>query len=118
MWPACSSFSTTRATRPGVGSAFSENQTVEMDAELFEVVAAVGQLFVQRMRVNVRPVLAEQRLGVGDQRVEVQLALLVLGFVVGAGRIQAGRGSSQYFGGLAYIFVAMRQLQLRAMPRT
>ena len=41
-----------------------------------EVVAAVGQLFGQGMLVHISPIAAEQLLGAGDQRIEMQFALL------------------------------------------
>ena len=68
-----------------------------MDAELVEIVAAVGELFGQGMLVHVGPVGAEQLLGAGDQGIEMQFALL-LGLVVGAvGWRQAGRaGASRH----------------------
>ncbi len=48
----------------------------EFDAEFLEVVAAVFELLVERMLMNVVPVAAEQLLGLGDQRIEMQFALL------------------------------------------
>ncbi|MPM98877.1 hypothetical protein SDC9_146067 [bioreactor metagenome] len=85
---------------------------VEFDAEFLEVVAAVFELFVERVLVHVVPVATEQFLGAGDQRVEMQFALL-LGFVVGAaGFRQAGRAGEDGIGG-THVLVAVGTLQLR-----
>ena len=101
------------ATRdqPGVVERLLRKPDVEMDTEFLEVVAAVGQLLGQRMVVNIGPVLAEQRLGVGDERIEVQFTLL-LGLVVGAvGGRQAGRAGHDIRRG-AQVLGAVRQRHL------
>jgi hypothetical protein len=79
---------------------------VEMDAELFEVVAAIGQLFRQRMLMHISPVRAKQLLGVGDQCVKMLVALL-LGFVVGAAGIRQSRAYWLERLGRAHVLVAM-----------
>jgi hypothetical protein len=44
---------------------------VEMHAGLFEIAAAVRELLGEHEVVHVLPFLAEQLLGIGDQRIEV-----------------------------------------------
>ena len=46
---------------------------VEDHAELVQIAAAVAELLGEREIVNVGIVLAEQRFGVGDQRIKVRL---------------------------------------------
>jgi hypothetical protein len=63
--------------QPGVVKRLFRVPDLELDAEFLEVVAAILQLFVQRVLMDVMPVAAEQFLGAGDQRVEMLLALLL-----------------------------------------
>ena len=56
--------------------------------------------------MNVVPVAAEQLLGLGDQRIEMQFALL-LGFVVGARSLRQTRGAGHHVGSGTDEFVAM-----------
>ena len=67
----------------GIEQGFFGEPDVEMHAEFFEVVAAISQLLGQCVLMNVSPVGAEQVLGVGDQRIEMLVAL-ALGLVIGA----------------------------------
>ena len=88
----------------GVKQRFLREPDVVVNPKFTEVVAAVFKLFGQNVVMNVIPVTAEQGLGVGDQRVEVQLALL-LGFVVATlGIRQAGRTLEYLFGTAQELF--------------
>ncbi len=55
---------------------------LKMHAKTIEIVATIGQLLRQCMLMDIRPVFAEQGLAVGDQRIQMMLALR-LGFVIG-----------------------------------
>ena len=82
-----------------------------MHAELFEVVAAVGQLLGQRMLVDVGPLLAEQILGGGDQAVEMRASAIA--------RSAARRHAGQHGGGRMHVALAVRiAASARAMSRT
>ena len=58
------------------------------------------------MLVHVMPVAAQQRLGPGDQGVEVQFALL-LGFVVGAAGIGQARRTGHHISSSAHELVGV-----------
>ena len=47
-----------------------------MHAEILEIAATILKLFGEHVVMHVIPVLSEQALGIGDQRVEMCLALL------------------------------------------
>jgi hypothetical protein len=79
-----------------------------MHAEFLEVVAAVGQLFGQRVLVHVGPVLVEQRLRLGDQRIEVQFALL-LGLIVGPAGFRQARRAVEHRIGRTHVLGAVRR---------
>ena len=64
------------------------------------------------MLMDISPVRAEQFLGVGDQRVEMLVAL-ALGFVVSPIRFRQTRRAGQYGRGAAHIFLTMRRRHLR-----
>ncbi len=75
---------------------------IEVHAELGEIVAAVAELLGQRVVVDVGIVVPEQRLGLGDQRVEMALRVLL-----GAGR------ALEHLGGGAHVAGAVRRLDGR-----
>ena len=85
---------------------------VEMDAELFEIVAAIRQLFGQGMLMHIGPVWPQQFLGTGNQRIEMQFALLLC-LVVGPRRIRQPRRAGQHRLGAAHVLGAVRLLELR-----
>ena len=74
---------------------------VETHAEFGQVVAAIAQLFGQRVIVDISVILAQQALGVGDQRVQMRVCIFF-----------NGRGAMHHFGVCAHIARAMRRLDL------
>ena len=78
-----------------------------MHAKLFKIVAAVCQLLGQCMLVHIGPVGAEQFLGVGNQCIEMMVAL-AFGFVVGTAGIRQAGGIGQNGSSRADVFLAMR----------
>ena len=80
-----------------------------MDAELLEIIAAIGQLLGKRMLMHVMPSqLAEQTpWTAGDQRVEMQFALL-LGLIVGALGVGQARRPGDHGIGRAHVLGAVR----------
>ena len=59
----------------GVVKGFLGEPDFEFDAEFLQIAAAIFQLLVECMLVHIVPVFAEERLGPGDQGVEMGLAL-------------------------------------------
>ena len=79
MWPRLFQFGDRPLDHARVVERALREPAVEMDAEVFEVLAAIGQLLGQHVLVDVGPLLAEQILGGGDQAVEMRFELFFLG---------------------------------------
>jgi len=104
MWPDFSSAANGRATMPVFVKAALGKPDVEMYPELFEVGAAIGQLLIQHMPVNVPPVLAQQILAGEDKAVEPGLE------VFGAFHMRWHAGQHRFYG--MHVAVAVSQLHL------